>query len=238
MSLDAMRTTMSNYLKLTAMIVTQQGLTNSLPSQSYNNTDAQSVVDQYVNITNSQLVRTGRRNPEVVLEDATQYGIADGIHIVSLSCLFPALLLSYSRCREPLFVELQRSMTRPCFNYALHANATSLQLVLEIRRLFISLVANKDSFTNAQRVVLADTVLAQLPLIEVGLLIVPYYQVWQDCATDNNNRFSLMKLLTSLRESWIFSSRTWELYCKTTHVHLTSCDPSCGSKSGRARKWG
>ncbi len=80
-------------LKLTLRIVTEQALTNSLPSQSYNNTAAQSLVDQYVNITNKQLENTGTSNPQGVLEDATQYGLASAVYVVSLVVSRFALIL-------------------------------------------------------------------------------------------------------------------------------------------------
>ena len=121
---------------------------------------------------------------------------------------FLALLFSYRRYREPLFVKRQNSMTRPGFSYVRHANATSSQLVLEIRRFFVSLVLQKDSFTKDQQVVLSDTVLAQNRIVDVGLSLMPYYQVWQDYATDKDNSRSSEMLLSSLRKSWKFCRRT------------------------------
>ncbi|ERF76455.1 hypothetical protein EPUS_07335 [Endocarpon pusillum Z07020] len=61
-------------------------ITNSLSTQSYNNnnTDAQSLVDQYVNITNIQLEGLGTSNLQVQLEDATQYGVAEAVHVLVL----------------------------------------------------------------------------------------------------------------------------------------------------------
>ncbi|KAF7503344.1 hypothetical protein GJ744_003950 [Endocarpon pusillum] len=104
-------------------------LTYSLPSQPHDNTDAQSVVDQYVNITNSQLEGLGTRNPQGVLEDATQYGLASAINV----------------------------------------------LVLEIRRFFVSLILQKNSFTKDQRVVLYDTVLAQNRIVDSFLQGTPEF---------------------------------------------------------------
>lgn len=136
-----------------------------------------------------------------MLEDATQYGLASAINVVSLPrhfslCSFPTVVF-----RELLLVEWQRTMTRASLNYVHHANTTPFQLVLEIRRFFVSLVLQKDSFTEQQRAVLVDTVLAQNRIVDVGHSTIPHFQRWQDCTTDDNNSPSLEVLLSSLQKS-------------------------------------